>query len=178
MAWRCMAGRARRHTGDRDIWICRKPQAASRLMVVLREFGLGDAGLLQQDFELPHNVIQLGYPPFHINLLTEIDGVDFDAAWSNRETTIHDVLPIHFVGLSDLEANRPHAIVPAPGEGSPTQRQTHVADRSPDARLQDYCQLPQGQRPGESRRLQESRRAVPAIGPDPRRCFVRERLVF
>ncbi|MDP2826714.1 MAG: hypothetical protein Q8O52_29005 [Sulfuritalea sp.] len=95
-----------RHTGDLDIWIRRSPENAQRLMVALSEFGFGDVGLSQQDFELPQNVIQLGYPPFRIDLLTDIDGVDFDAAWPNRETTIHDGLTLHFVGLADLKANK------------------------------------------------------------------------
>jgi hypothetical protein len=75
-------------------------------MFALSEFGFGDVGLSPQDFELPQNVIQLGYPPFRIDLLTDIDGVDFDAAWPNRETTIHDALTIHFVALTDLKANK------------------------------------------------------------------------
>ncbi|KAF0166284.1 MAG: hypothetical protein FD157_903 [Rhodocyclaceae bacterium] len=95
-----------RHTGDLDIWIRRSPENAERLMVALSEFGFGDVGLSQQDFELRENVVQLGYPPFRIDLLTDIDGVEFDAAWPNRETTIHDGLTIHFVGLADLKANK------------------------------------------------------------------------
>ena len=41
-----------------------------------------------------------------VDLLTDIDGVDFDAAWPNRESTIHDSLAIQFVALADLKANK------------------------------------------------------------------------
>ena len=51
-----------RHTGDLDIWIRRSPENSGRLMVAPSEFGFGGVGLSQQDFELPQNVIQLGYP--------------------------------------------------------------------------------------------------------------------
>ena len=95
-----------RHTGDLDIWIRRTPENAQRLMCALGEFGFGDVGLSQQDFEVPQNVVQLGHPPFRIDLLTDIDGVDFAAAWLNRETTLHDGLTLHFVGLADLKANK------------------------------------------------------------------------
>ena len=95
-----------RHTGDLAIWIRRSPENAQRLMLAPSEFGFGDVGLTQQDFELRENVVQLGYPPFRIDLLTDIDGVDFDAAWPNRETTIHDGLAIEFVALADLKANK------------------------------------------------------------------------
>lgn len=75
-------------------------------MVVLNEFGYGEVGLSEKDFELRESVVQLSYPPFRIDLLTDIDGVEFDAAWPNRETTIHDGLMLHFVGLADFKANK------------------------------------------------------------------------
>ena len=95
-----------RHTGDLDVWIRRSPENARRLMVALREFGFGGLGLTECDFEARENVVQLGYPPFRIDLLTDIDGVEFDDAWPNRETTVHDGLAIHFVGLAELKANK------------------------------------------------------------------------
>lgn len=95
-----------RHTGDLDIWVRRSPDNAKRLMATLNDFGFGDVGLSAADFEVRENVVQLGYPPFRIDLLTDIDGIEFDAAWPNRETTLHDGLALHFVGLDDLKANK------------------------------------------------------------------------
>lgn len=95
-----------RHTGDLDVWIRRSPENAGRLMAALREFGFGEVGLSTQDFEVGDSVVQLGYPPFRIDLLTGIDGVEFDVAWPQRQTLIHDGLPIHFIGLNELKANK------------------------------------------------------------------------
>lgn len=95
-----------RHTGDLDIWIRRSEQNADRLLAALREFGFGALGLTIQDFIQPEQVVQLGYPPFRIDLLTSIDGVDFAEAWPHREMVEHDGLRIAFIGLEDLKANK------------------------------------------------------------------------
>lgn len=95
-----------RHTGDLDIWVRPNTGNAARLMDCLRQFGFGSLGLDSHDFVEENQVVQLGYPPFRIDLITGIDGVDFDAAWPNREIVTHDGLPINFFGLADLKANK------------------------------------------------------------------------
>jgi hypothetical protein len=95
-----------RHTGDLDIWIRRSPEQSDRLMAALDEFGFGNLGLKAADFLETGQVVQLGYPPFRIDLLTDIDGVDFEVAWTNRETVSHDGLTLNFIGLNDLKANK------------------------------------------------------------------------
>ena len=100
-----MHGRPR-HTGDLDVWIDRRTDNADRLIRALRQFGFDDVGLSVDDFTTPNQVVQLGYPPFRIDLLTSIDGVDFQQAWTRREQLLHDGLPINFIGLDDLKANK------------------------------------------------------------------------
>lgn len=73
-----------RQTGDLDIRLKRDHDNAPRVMVALRDFGFGDLDLSVDDFEAPDQVIQLGYPPPRIDLLTGIDSVDFDDAWPSR----------------------------------------------------------------------------------------------
>lgn len=95
-----------RNTGDLDVWVKSSPENSRRLMAVLEAFGFGAVGLTADDFLQPDGVVQLGYPPFRIDLLTGIDGVEFDDAWPNRRTFVHDGLPLHFIGLEDLKANK------------------------------------------------------------------------
>ncbi|MCF8151783.1 MAG: nucleotidyltransferase [Burkholderiaceae bacterium] len=95
-----------RNTGDLDVWIDRDTENAARLMQVLEAFGFGGLGLSQQDFETREHVVQLGYPPFRIDLLTDIDGVEFAQAWPRRETITHKGVPLQFIGLEDLKANK------------------------------------------------------------------------
>ncbi|WP_246327281.1 hypothetical protein [Candidatus Competibacter phosphatis] len=66
-----------RYTGDLDIWINATRQNARKMVAVLTEFGFDSFGLTEEDFTKSGNVIQMGYPPFRIDILTTIDGVRF-----------------------------------------------------------------------------------------------------
>ena len=95
-----------RHTGDLDVWVDRRPENVARLMQALRDFGFGGLGLSEDDFSRPDQVVQLGYPPFRIDLLTSIDGVEFVKAWPRRREFASDGLVLHFIGIDDLKANK------------------------------------------------------------------------
>lgn len=81
-----------RYTGDLDIWLNPSPQNAALILKCVIEFGFSTYGLTQSDFTKPGNVIQLGYPPLRIDLLTEIDGVTFEECYGNRKEVIMDDL--------------------------------------------------------------------------------------
>jgi hypothetical protein len=55
-------------------------QNAVKIMQLLQDFGFGSVGLQASDFLNPQAVIQLGYEPNRIDLLTNLDGVDFQTA--------------------------------------------------------------------------------------------------
>lgn len=95
-----------RNTGDLDVWINRSPENADKLMQALNDFGFGGLGLSADDFVAPEQVVQLGYPPFRIDLMTDIDGVQFAAAWPQHKTFVHEGQPLHFIGIEDLKANK------------------------------------------------------------------------
>lgn len=95
-----------RQTGDLDIWLKRDHDNALRVTAALQEFGFGGLGLSVDDFEIPDQVVQLGYPPFRIDLLTNIDGVDFDAAWPLRFEYLLGEMHIPFIGIDALKANK------------------------------------------------------------------------
>lgn len=75
-----------RATGDIDIWIRPEPENARRVIEALAAFGapLGAHGVSALDFARPGVVYQLGLPPNRIDLLTSIDGLGFEEAWSRR----------------------------------------------------------------------------------------------
>ena len=95
-----------RQTGDLDLWVRRTPENAARLIAALNDFGFGGLGLTQHDFLAESQVVQLGYPPLRIDLLTGIDGVDFNDAWTNRFVYLYDGLQLSFIGLDALKANK------------------------------------------------------------------------
>lgn len=95
-----------RQTGDLDIWLKRDHNNALRVMAALEDFGFGALGLAYTDFETAEQVVQLGYPPFRIDLLTDIDGIAFDEAWPSRFEYRLGELTIPFIGLDALKANK------------------------------------------------------------------------
>ncbi|MDZ7592031.1 MAG: hypothetical protein U5L05_15420 [Rubrivivax sp.] len=94
-----------RYTGDIDFWLSPTPENIDRLLAALKAFGFGSLGLTRADFT-DDSVIQLGVAPGRIDLLTRIDGVEFDACWGRRETMEVDGLPLNFIGLEDFKANK------------------------------------------------------------------------
>lgn len=71
---------APRFTGDIDILVRPTAENARQVIVALRHFGFSELELTEQDFTAVDRVVQLGVPPMRIDLLTSIDGVDFDTA--------------------------------------------------------------------------------------------------
>ena len=82
------------------------PENADLILKSVNEFGFSSYGLSQSDFTKPGNVIQLGYPPLRIDLLTEIDGVSFAECFVNRKEITVDGLQINFIGYKDLSKNK------------------------------------------------------------------------
>jgi predicted nucleotidyltransferase len=95
-----------RYTGDLDIWLNPTPQNAEQILKSVNEFGFSSFKLTQEDFTKPGNVIQLGYPPLRIDLLTEIDGVTFEECFKNRKEVIIENLKVNFIGYNDLLINK------------------------------------------------------------------------
>ena len=94
-----------RYTGDIDFWVRPAADNIDRLLRVLDAFGFGSLGLKSGDFAAD-TVVQLGQPPRRIDLLTSIDGVDFDACWARREHVTHGTLTLNLIGLNDFKANK------------------------------------------------------------------------
>ncbi|HEV7765604.1 MAG TPA: DUF6036 family nucleotidyltransferase [Thermoanaerobaculia bacterium] len=95
-----------RFTGDIDFLIRTTPANAQRLLRVLDEFGFGALGIAERDLLQPGQVVQLGYPPNRIDILTSISGVDFDSAWESRVQTEIDDQPVDLLGWDELLRNK------------------------------------------------------------------------
>ncbi len=95
-----------RATGDLDAWIWTDAANAHRLLAALDEFGFGGVGIEHDDLTSPDCVVQLGYPPYRIDLLTGISGVDFESAWSRHIEVVLGGVVVPFIGRDDLIANK------------------------------------------------------------------------
>lgn len=95
-----------RYTGDIDFWIKPEAENARRLLRCLEAFGFGSLNLKQQEFEQVDAVIQLGYPPTRIDLMTSISGVQFDEAYAHRIIVNLDGLELSVIGLQEFIRNK------------------------------------------------------------------------
>lgn len=95
-----------RMTKDLDVFVEATNENAAALMAALTEFGFGGIGLESSDFTAPGVVIQLGYPPARIDLLTSIDAVSFAEAFDQHVEFDVDGRPVPFIGREQLIANK------------------------------------------------------------------------
>ena len=95
-----------RYTKDFDVWIERSRDNIQRLLAALEDFGFGSVGLEGSDFVEPDQIIQLGYPPHRIDILTSLVGVEFEACYADRETVTVEQVELHFIGLEGLRLNK------------------------------------------------------------------------
>jgi predicted nucleotidyltransferase len=95
-----------RYTKDIDLWVLMKSNNASNIIKSVKEFGFESLGLEEEDFLNSDNIIQLGFPPNRIVLLTEIAGVEFESCYSNKLTIEFEGVTIPFISLNDLIKNK------------------------------------------------------------------------
>lgn len=104
--WALAAHGVQRMTKDIDVWVLPESGNASAVMTALRECGFGESDLAEEDFMTPDTVIQLGYPPNRVDILTTPTGVNFDICWDDRIEVQLEGLIVPFIGLEGLKANK------------------------------------------------------------------------
>ena len=95
-----------RYTGDLDIWLAPTVTNVNHLLRALDLFGFGSLGLTEADFMHPETVVQLGFPPARIDLLTSIDGVRFDDCYPRRMTLRVSGVDLSIISLNDFRTNK------------------------------------------------------------------------
>jgi len=73
-----------RYTKDMDILIEPNPENGKRIVKALAEFGFGSLHLTERDFCKKGNIIQLGYEPVRIDMLTSLEGCGFKRVWGSN----------------------------------------------------------------------------------------------
>lgn len=95
-----------RYTKDVDIFFDRKRSNAGKLICAIRDFGFESLELTSDDFTRPGQVIQIGHPPLRIDLINEVDGVEFKQCWRNKIRTTYGDQNIYIIGKNDLIKNK------------------------------------------------------------------------
>jgi hypothetical protein len=95
-----------RATGDLDFWVHRTPDNAERVLRALAAFGAPEGMIAAADLLTPEIVAQIGVEPNRIDILTSIDGVEFEDAYPARTETELEGIVVPFVGLQHLLQNK------------------------------------------------------------------------
>ena len=95
-----------RATKDLDIYVHPTAENASRIIAALDVFGFGSTGLRAGDFAKPDQVVQLGFPPVRIDLMTSIDGVTWEQAIAGKSAGDYGGTPVWFIGRNEFIANK------------------------------------------------------------------------
>jgi len=95
-----------RATGDIDLWIRLSAENARRVARALVTFGAPSSNISEEQLKTPGTVLQIGVAPRRIDILTSIDGVDFDDAWRDRTETLVEGLKVSVIGRRHLIQNK------------------------------------------------------------------------
>jgi hypothetical protein len=95
-----------RATGDIDLWIRISDENAERVWRALQTFGAPLFDLNIEDLKTPGMVFQIGLVPSRIDVITQIDGVEFEDAWEEHKTVEIENLRIPVIGKTQLLINK------------------------------------------------------------------------
>ena len=92
-----------RATKDLDVWVRPEQSNAQKVIQALSDFGAPLTELTADDLSRKKTIFQIGMPPLRIDIITNIDGVEFSEAWPDR-------LETSFGGVPALVISRHHLI--------------------------------------------------------------------
>ena len=95
-----------RATGDLDVLVRPDPANAERVWRALEVFGVPLQKLRLEDLATRGIVFQIGVVPNRIDLLIEIEGVDFEQAWAGRLEVEIDGRRFPVLGRTELLINK------------------------------------------------------------------------
>lgn len=105
-----------RDTKDIDLWIERTPDNVARVWRALVRFGAPLRTVTPDDFLDPRTMYQIGVAPHRANILTSVDGVNFETSWKRRVRVVLSGVTVYVLSKRDLlrskrAAGRPQDLV-------------------------------------------------------------------
>ena len=91
-----------RYTKDMDILVEPTIENSKRIVKALIEFGFESLGLSEKDFSQEGKIMQLGYEPVRIDIITSIAGCSFKEIWRNKTVGMYGKQKVFFIGLKEL----------------------------------------------------------------------------
>ena len=95
-----------RYTKDMDILVEPSILNAKRILKALIEFGFETLELSVEDFSQEGKIVQLGYEPVRVDIVTSIDGCTFGEVWRKKRKGQYGKENVYFIGLDELIKNK------------------------------------------------------------------------
>lgn len=95
-----------RYTKDMDIFVFPDDKNAEKVVQALSDFGFGSLDIKKEDLNREGKIIQLGYEPVRIDLITSLTGCDPNEVWRSRKIGTYGREKIYFVGRRELKRNK------------------------------------------------------------------------
>jgi hypothetical protein len=95
-----------RYTGDIDFWIAISQENAEKVIKCLREFGFASLSIEVADLIEEDVIIQLGYEPNRIDILTSVTGLNFQECFNQKVIAQFDDLTVNFIDIRNLKVNK------------------------------------------------------------------------
>lgn len=116
-----------RFTKDLDVWVEDSAENSPRVFDALKTFGapLESDGITPATFTRGDLAYQIGIAPVRIDILTHITGVEFSAAWKDRVVGSLFGVPVQFISVSQLIANKQ-----ATGRSSDLEQLEHIRGKA------------------------------------------------
>jgi predicted nucleotidyltransferase len=92
-----------RSTGDIDIWVNKTKENFNRLQKTILEFGIPEAAIKENDFfSEEFDVFSFGKPPYAIEIMTAVKGLEFKATFENATMEQINDTPVRIIHLQNL----------------------------------------------------------------------------
>jgi len=95
-----------RSTMDIDIFVKPDPKNAVLTLQALDDFGAFVGDLTVEDLQKEDLIFQIGVVPCRIDIITSIDGVNFDDAYSRSKIIDIEGICIHVLSIPDIIINK------------------------------------------------------------------------
>jgi hypothetical protein len=90
-----------RYTKDLDIWTESTPENARKVWNAIVQFGAPLSGLTPADLSNPDIVFQIGIEPNRVDILLDVEGLNFREAWERRVTGKYEDQEIFILSYED-----------------------------------------------------------------------------
>jgi hypothetical protein len=92
-----------RATGYIDIWVNKTKENFKRLQKTILEFGIPEVAIKENDFfSEEFDVFSFGKPPYAIEIMTAVKGLEFKATFENATMEQINDTPVRIIHLQNL----------------------------------------------------------------------------